>query len=321
MRPGSAVIVSVLFVATAPASAQIYPAKTVRLIAPFAPGGATDVLARLAAQKLGERWGQSVIVDNRVGAGGHIGAELASRATPDGYTLVVAGTPHAIGMSLYQKLAYDLAKDLAPANRIATYPSAIVVHPSLPAKNVKELIALARARPGQLNFGSAGVGSPNGLALELFQTMAKVKMVHIPYKGGSGQMVTELLSGQVQLASIGLPPAMPYVTSGRLRVIAVTGMTRSALLPSAPTVNESGLPGFDVTSWYGIFGPAALPKDIVAKLNADIAAILGAADLRERLATLGAEPGSMSQEAFARYVREEITKWTKVVKDSGATPD
>ncbi len=205
-----ALVAAVSFTAQA-LFAQPYPAKAVRLIAPFAPGGATDVLARLTAQKLGERWGQTVIVDNRVGAGGHIGAELASRAAPDGYTLVVAGTPHAIGMSLYQKLAYDLAKDLAPANRIATYPSAIVVHPSLPAKNVKELIALAKARPGQLNFGSAGVGSPNGLALELFMTMAKVKMVHIPYKGGSGQMVTELLSGQVQLASIGLPPAMPYV--------------------------------------------------------------------------------------------------------------
>ena len=314
-----------LFVAAAlpagSALAQTYPAKTVRLIAPFAPGGATDVLARLAAQKLGERWGQSVIVDNRVGAGGHIGAELARRAAPDGYTLLVAGTPHAIGMSLYQKLAYDMAKDLAPANRIATYPSAIVVHPSLPAKNVKELIALAKARPGQLNFGSAGVGSPNGLALELFKTMAQVKMVHIPYKGGSGQMVTELLSGQVQLASIGLPPAMPYVQSGRLRVVAVTGTTRSALLPEAPTVHESGLPGFDVTSWYGVFGPAALPKDMVAKLNSDIAAILGAADLRERLAGLGAEPGSMTTDAFARYVRDEITKWTKVVRESGATPD
>jgi tripartite-type tricarboxylate transporter receptor subunit TctC len=321
MRSGPAILMSTLLVIAAPALAQTYPARTVRLIAPFAPGGATDVLARLTAQKLGERWGQTVIVDNRVGAGGHIGAELASRAAPDGYTLVVAGTPHAIGMSLYQKLAYDLARDLAPANRIATYPSAIVVHPSLPAKNVKELIALARARPDQLNFGSAGIGSPNGLALELFKTMAKVKMVHVPYKGGSGQMVTELLSGQVQLASIGLPPAMPYVNSGRLRVVAVTGMTRSTLLPSAPTVNESGLPGFDVTSWYGVFGPAALPKDIVAKLNADIAAILGAVDLKERLATLGAEPGALSQVAFGRYVREEVTKWAKVVKDSGATPD
>jgi tripartite-type tricarboxylate transporter receptor subunit TctC len=317
--PAAAVVV--LACAVAPAAAQTYPAKTVRLIAPFAPGGATDVLARLAAQKLSERWGQTVITDNRVGAGGHIGAELAARAAPDGYTLLVAGTPHAIGMTLYKKLAYDLVKDLAPANRIATYPSAIAVHPSLPAKNVKELIAIAKARPGQLNFGSAGVGSPNGLALELFQTMAKVKMVHIPYKGGSGQMVSELISGQVQLASIGLPPVMPYVKSGRLRVIAVTGMTRSDLLPQTPTVHESGLPGFDVTSWYGIFGPAALPKDIVAKLNADVAAILGAADLKARLDALGAEPGAMSQDAFARYVREEVTKWAKVVRDSGATAD
>ena len=321
MRIPTAVLVATSLLAAVPAAAQNYPARPVRLIAPFAPGGATDVLARLAGQKLGERWGQSVIVENRVGAGGHIGSELASRAAPDGYTLLVAGTPNAIGMSLYQKLGYDFAKDLVPANRIATYPSAIVVHPSLPAKNVKELIALAKSRPGQLNFGSAGVGSPNGLALELFKTMAKVSMVHIPYKGGSGQMVTELLAGQVQLASIGLPPAMPYLKSGRMRVIAVTGMTRSALLPEVPTVNESGLPGFDVTSWYGVFGPAALPKDIVAKLNSDIAAILGAADLKERLATLGAEPGSMSTEAFARYVREEITKWAKVVKESGATPD
>ena len=320
MKIPVAVLVA-LSCAVAPAAAQTYPAKTVRLIAPFAPGGATDVLARLTAQKLSERWSQTIIVDNRVGAGGHIGAELAARAAPDGYTLLVAGTPHAIGMSLYKKLAYDLNKDLVGANRIATYPSAIAIHPSLPAKNVKELIAIAKARPGQLNFGSAGVGSPNGLALELFQTMAKVKMVHIPYKGGSGQMVSELISGQVQLASIGLPPAMPYVKSGRLRVIAVTGMERSALLPQTPTVHESGLPGFEVTSWYGVFGPAALPKDIVAKLNADVAAILNAPDLKERLAGLGAEPGAMSQDAFARYVRDEVTKWAKVVKDSGATPD
>ncbi len=321
MQLRAAAIAGVLLLTGAPVLAQTYPAKTVRLIAPFAPGGATDVLARLAAQKLSERWGQTIIVDNRVGAGGHIGAELAARAAPDGYTLIVAGTPHAIGMTLYKKLAYDLVKDLVGANRIATYPSAIAVHPQLPAKNVKELIALAKSRPGQLNFGSAGVGSPNGLALELFQTMAKVKMQHIPYKGVSGQMVSELISGQVQLASIGLPPVMPYVKSGRLRVIAVTGMTRSDLLPQTPTVHESGLPGFDVTSWYGIFGPAALPKDIVAKLNSDVAAILNAPDLKARLDGLGAEPGAMTVDAFGRYVREEITKWAKVVKDSGATVD
>ena len=321
MRLDSIVLMALSCVVIAPASAQGYPVKTVRLIAPFAPGGATDVLARLTAQKLGERWGHSVIVDNRVGAGGHIGAELASRAAPDGYTLLVAGTPHAIGMSLYQKLAYDLAKDLAPANRIATYPSAIVVHPSLPVKNVKELIVLAKARPGQLNFGSAGVGSPNGLALELFKTMAKVSMTHIPYKGGSGQMVTDLLAGQVQLASMGLPPSISYVKSGKLRAIAVTSAKRSPLLPELPTVAEAGLPGFDVTSWYGVFGPASLPPSLVTRLNSDLVAILGTADMKERLSSLGAEPAPMSPEDFGRYVRDEIAKWSKVVRDSGAKVD
>jgi tripartite-type tricarboxylate transporter receptor subunit TctC len=300
---------------------QDFPRKVVRVVAPFAPGGATDLLARLVSQKLSERWGQSVLVDNRTGAGGHIGAEVAARSAPDGYTLLVAGAPHAIGMSLYKKLNYDLAKDLAPISNLATYPSAIVVHPSLPVKSVKDLMALAKARPGQLNFGSAGSGSPNHLALELFKTMAKVDMLHVPYKGGSGQMVGDLLAGQVQLASIGLPPAMPHIKSGKLRVIAVTGMKRSPLLPDAPTVAESGLPGFDVTSWYGMFGPAAMPRDLVGKVNADIGAVLGASDIRERLAASGAEPAHTSPEDLARLVREEIAKWAKVVADSGARVD
>ena len=303
------------------ASAQDFPRKAVRVVAPFAPGGATDLLARLVSQKLHERWGQSVLVDNRTGAGGHIGAELAARSTPDGYTLLVAGAPHAIGMSLYKKLNYDLAKDLAPISNLATYPSAIVVHPSLPVKSVKELMALAKARPGQLNFGSAGSGSPNHLALELFKTMAKVDMVHVPYKGGSGQMVGDLIAGQVQLASIGLPPAMPHIKSGKLRVIAVTGVKRSPLLPEAPTVAESGLPGFDVTSWYGMFGPAAMPRDLISKVNADLAAVLGAADIKERLASSGAEPAHTSPEELGRLVREEVAKWAKVVADSGARVD
>jgi len=305
----------------APALAQNYPTRTVRLIAPFSPGGATDVLARIVAQKLGERWGQSVIVDNRPGAGGNIGAELAARATPDGYTLVVAGAPHAINMTLYRKLSYDLAKDLASLNRIATYSSALVVHPSLPVKSVKDLIALARKRPGELNFGSAGPGSPNRLAIELFMTMAGVKMVHIPYKGGSGQMVSELVAGQVQLASMGLPPSISYIKAGRLRAIAVTGATRSPLLPGVPTVSEAGLPGYEVTSWYGVFAPAAVPKGLVAKLNGDIAAILDTSDMKQRLDKLGAEPASQSPEAFARFVQAEISKWAKVVRDSGATVD
>ena len=305
----------------APALAQNYPTRTVRLIAPFAPGGATDVLARIVGQKLGERWGQSVIVDNRPGAGGNIGAELAARSAPDGYTLVVAGAPHAINMTLYRKLTYDLAKDLAGLNRIATYSSALVVHPALPVKSVKDLIALARKRPGELNFGSAGPGSPNRLAIELFMTMAGVKMVHIPYKGGSGQMVSELVAGQVQLASMGLPPSIGYIKTGKLRAIAVTGATRSLLMPDVPTVSEAGLPGYEVTSWYGVFAPAAVPKHLVTKLNGDIAAILDTTDMKQRLEKLGAEPAPQSPEALAGFVQAEISKWARVVRESGATVD
>lgn len=302
-------------------SAQEFPTKTVRMIAPFAPGGATDALARLVSQQLSERWRHQVIVDNRPGAGGNIGAELAARAAPDGYTLVVAGAPHAINMTLYKKLAYDLQKDLVGVNRVARYPSAIVVHPSLPVKTVKELIALAKERPGELNFGSAGPGSPNRLAIELLMMMADVKMVHVPYKGGSGQMVGDLVAGQVQLASMGLPPSMGYIKAGRLRAIAVTGTQRSALVPDVPTVSEAGLPGFDVTSWYGIFGPAALPKTLVSKINADIAAVLATPDMKQRLEKLGADAAPLSPEDFAAFVRAEVEKWAKVVKASGATVD
>ena len=313
--------VSALFAAT-PALAQDYPAKTVRMIVPFAPGGATDVLARIVGQKLYDRWGQIVLADNRVGASGNIGAEfVAKSAAPDGYTLLVAGAPHAINMSLFKNLRYDLAKDLTPISAIASFPSLIAVHPSVPVKSVKELVALAKARPGQLNFGSAGNGSPNHLSMELFKTMAKVDMTHIPYKGGSGQMVSDLIAGQVQLASMGLPPAMPYVKSGRLRVIAVTSAKRSPMLPDAPTVAESGLPGYEVTSWYGVFAPPGLARDLILKLNSDVVAVLGAADMKERLASLGAEPLPMSSEDFGRYVREDIAKWAKVVKESGAKVD
>ena len=303
-----------------PALAQEYPSKAIRLVAPFAPGGATDILARVVGQKLSERSGQSVLIDNRTGAGGHIGAELVAKAAPDGYTLLCGGVPHAIGMTLYRKLGYDLTKDLAPVAMIATFPSAIVLHPSLPVKSIRELIDLAKARPGQLNFGSAGNGSPNHLALELVGTMAKVKMTHVPYKG-TGQMVVDLVAGQVQLASMGFPTALQNVKAGKLRVIAVTSEKRSPLLPEVPTVAETGLPGFDVTSWYGIFGPAALPNEIVAKINAEVAAIVGLADVKERLAHLGAEPLTLTPDAFGRYVRTEVARWAKAVKASGAHVD
>ena len=298
-------------------AAQDYPSRPVRMVVPFAPGGSTDVLARIVGQKLTERSGQPVIIENRAGAGGNIGAEQVARSAPDGYMLLLGGVPHAISASLYSKLPYDLARDLAAVAEIASFPSAIVLHPSLPANSVKELIALARARPGRLSFGSAGNGSPNHLSLELFQTMAGVRMVHVPYKG-SGQLVGDLLAGQVQLASMGLPVAVPHVHSGKLRAIAVTGAARSTLLPEVPTVSEAALPGFEVTSWYGVFAPAGLPADIVAKLNSEIGSAVTAAEVKERLAALGAEPSVKSPDQFGRYVRQEITKWAKVVKDSGA---
>ena len=306
----------------APAVAQDYPNKTVRIVAPFSAGGSTDVLTRIVSVKLYERWGHTVIVDNRVGASGNIGAEyVAKLSAPDGYTLLMAGAPHAIGVSLFRSLRYDLVKDLVPISAVATFPSVIVAHPSLPVKTVKDLIALAKARPGELNFGSPNIGSPNHLSMELFKTMAKVNMVHIPYKGGSGQMVGDLMAGQVQLASMGFPPAIPQVKAGRLRAIAVTGAQRSPLLSEVPTVSEAGLAGFDVSSWYGLFGPAGLSKDIITKVNGDTAALLASADVKERLAGLGAEPAPMSPEEFGRYVRAEIAKWAKVVKDSGAKAD
>ena len=321
MKSVARVFVVALACAAGAVQSQEFPGHTVRLIAPFSPGGATDALARLTAQKLTERWRQTVIVDNRPGAGGNIGAELAARAAPDGYTLVVAGAPHAINMTLYRRLSYDLAKDLVAINRLAGYPSAIVVHPSLPVKNLADLIALAKRRPGELNFGSAGSGSPNRLAIELLMIMGKIKMVHVPYKGGSGQMVGDLIAGQVQLASMGLPPSMAYIQAGKLRALAVTGAKRSPLMPDVPTADEAGLAGFDVTSWYGIFGPAAIPKNLVIQMNRDIAAAVESPEMRERLAKLGAEPAPQSPEDFARFVRAEIAMWSKVVKESGAKVD
>jgi tripartite-type tricarboxylate transporter receptor subunit TctC len=303
----------------ATASAQDYPTKPVRIIAPFAAGGSTDVLTRLVSAKLTERWSQTVIVDNRVGASGNIGAEVVAKlSAPDGYTLLMGGAPHTIGVSLFKGLRYDIEKDLVAITNVASFPSVIVAHPSLPAKTVKELIALAKGRPGELNFGSPNIGSPNHLAMELFATMGNLKMVHIPYKGGSGQMVGDLLAGHVQLASMGFPPAIPQVKNGKLRPIAVTGAQRSPLLPNVPTVSESGLPGYEVTSWYGLFAPVALSKDLVNKISTDVASFLNAPDFKERLATLGAEPTPMKPDEFARYVRADIQKWAKVVKASGA---
>jgi len=300
-------------------AAQDYPTRAVRVIDPFSPGGATDVLARVVGQKLSERLGQPFVVENRGGGGGHIGADLVVKSPPNGYTLLVAGVPHAIGMTLYRKLPYDMAKDLTPVTQMATFPSLIVVHPSLPVKSVKELLALAKSRPGELNYG-ANPGSPNHLAMELFNSMGKVKMVLIGYKG-AGPVVIDLLAGQLHLASLGVPTVLPQVQAGKVRVIAVTSTARSPLLPAVPTVSESGLPGYDVSSWYGMYSAARTPGAIVAKLNAEIAAALKAPDVLERLSSLGAQPAPTSPEEFGRITRDEIKRWAKVVQESGARID
>ena len=299
------------------AGAQEYPNKAIRMIVPFASGGSTDLLARLVSRKLNERLGQPVVVEIRAGGGGHIGADLVAKAAPDGYTLLTAGIPQAIGMSLYKSVPYQMDRDLAPVTLFATFPSVIAVHPSLPARSVKELIALARARPGELNFG-ANTGSPNHLAIELLNVLGKVRMVHIPYKG-AGPVVIDLVAGHIQLASMGLPSAMAMVQAGKLRPIAITGASRFSGLPNVPTVQESAVPGYEVTSWYGMFAPAGTPSAIINKLHSEAAASLKAPDVLERLSTLGADPSGKGPEEFGRFVRSEIKKWAEVVKASGAT--
>lgn len=286
-----------------------------RIIETYPPGGASDVLARVLAQGLAEQLGQPFLVENRSGGGGHIGADAVAKSPPNGYTLLVAGVPHAIGMTLYRKLPYDMATDLEPVARIATFGSLIVVHPSLPVASVPELLEHAKARPGAINYG-ANPGSQNHLAIELLNTMGKVKMVHIGYKGAA-PVVQDLLAGQLHLASLGIPSVLPHVQSGRLRAIAVTGARRSPLLPDLRTVAESGLPGYDVTAWYGLYAPAGTPGQIVARLHAEIRKVLQSASVAARMAGLGAEAAPTSPQELGRITRDEIRKWAQVIQDAG----
>jgi tripartite-type tricarboxylate transporter receptor subunit TctC len=312
----AAVAAALVLAAAADSAAQDYPNRPVKIIVPLATGGTADILARMVSNDLAGRLGRPVLVENRTGGGGHIGSELVAKSPADGYTLLSAGIPQAIGMSLYKDLAYDLARDLAAITQGVTAPSVIVVHPSLPVKTIKELIALARARPGKLNFG-ANTGSPNHLAIELLNVGNNLKIVHVPYKG-AGPVVTDVMAGHIELASLGLPPALPMVQAGRLRAIAQTGLKRSVHLPDLPTVAESGVPGYDVTSWFGFFAPARTPATIISRLNADMVAVLRMPEVSKRLMGLGADVVPTSAEEFARIVRDEIQKWAKVVKASGA---
>ena len=316
MRTVSVLAGAVLAAAAPAALAQAYPAKPVRMIAASSPGSAVDIVARIVAQKLGEQLGQQVIVDNRAGAGGNLGAELAAKAVPDGYTLFMGTPAHAINTGLYSKLNYDLMRDFAPVSQVTSGQYVIVVHPSLPVKSVKELIALARARPGALNYASAGNGNATHLAGELFDSTARVKLVHVPYKG-SGPALTDLVGGQVHLMFCNLTAALPQVRSGRIRALAVTGQTRAAAAPDLPTVIEAGVPGYVVISWFGVLVPAATPRELVNRLNADLARAMGASDIRERLAGEGAEPTVGTPAQFAAFIKNEIAQWTKVIRDAG----
>jgi tripartite-type tricarboxylate transporter receptor subunit TctC len=302
----------------AAAAAQGYPAKPIRFIAPFAAGGALDTLTRTIATRMQENWGQPVVVENRTGAGGNIGADLVAKAAPDGYTLVM-GTiaTHAINVSLFEKMPYDAVKDFAPVTLAASINNSLSLNPAVPAKNVAELIIYAKANPGKLTFGSAGSGTSQHLAGELFKTMAGVDMQHVPYKGGALAMV-DLLGGQISMTFGDIPTALPHIRSGKLRSIAVTGAKRSPLLPDVPTVAEQGLAGFDVTAWFGVFTTAGTPRAVVDRLNAEIVRILDLPDVRDKLNAIGMEPVTNTPDQFAAFVQREIAKWAPVVKASGA---
>jgi len=302
------------------ALAQSYPTKPIRIIVAYPPGGGTDIVGRMVAQKLSENFGQTVVIDNRGGAAGGIGSEIAAHSVPDGYTILMGNVaPNAINVSLYTKLGYDPVKDFEPVSLVASTPNILVVQPSLAVKTVPDLIALAKVKPGSLNYPSAGLGSSSHLAGELFDNLAGVKMVHIPYKGG-GPALTDLLGGQVQLMFATMPAAMPHVRSGRLRAIAVTSVKRSQAMPELPTIGET-LKGYDASTWYGVLAPARTPRPIITTLHAEIVKILGVAETRERLLAQGFEPVGSTPAEFGAYIKAEIAKWAKVIKAAGIKPE
>jgi tripartite-type tricarboxylate transporter receptor subunit TctC len=295
------------------AQAQTYPSRPVRFVVPYVPGGGVDFVGRVVAQKLSESWGSPVIVDNRPGAGTNIGSEYVARAAPDGYTLLVGGVPNSANMALFKKLPYDTAKDFVPVVQISTAPNILVIHPSVPVRTVKELIALAKAKPGQLTFASAGIGSSNHFSGELFRMMANVDIVHVPYKGG-GAAVTDLMGGQVSMYFGTTPSSLPFVRSGRLRALGITSAKRSASAPDVPTVSESGLPGFENAAWHGLFAPVGTPDAIVVKLNTDVVRLLKVPETRDQMASQGVDIVGSSPAEFAAYVQQDIVRYAKLVK-------
>ena len=303
------------------ASAQAYPSKVVRIVVPFGPGSTTDILGRTIAQKLSEAWKQQFIVDNRAGHGGNIGSDVVAKAVPDGYTLLVsAASTLAINASLYRNMPYDTATAFAPISLIAKVTNVLVVHPSLPAKSVKELIELAKSKPGQLNFASGGSGGTQHLSGELFNTMAGTKIVHIPYKGSAAAM-PDVLAGYVQMIFDAVPQSLPHIKAGRLRALGVTTATRSPALPQVPTIAKAALPGYEATAWFGMVAPAGTPKEIIEKLNKQVVSILSTPELEAQLKAGGADAAPTTPEEFAAFIKTEMVKWAKVVKATGARVD
>ena len=303
------------------AAAQGYPAKPIRFIVPYPAGGPLDTVARLLGSKLAESMKQPVVVDNKPGAGGNIGADFVAKSPPDGYTILMgAVATHAINPSLYASIPYDPVRDFIPVTQVASTPNVLVVNPSIPASNVREFIAYAKANPGKLNFGSGSTGSAGHLAGELFNTMAGVRMVHVPYKG-AGPAMQDLVGGQIQLMFDNLASSLGQIKAGRVKALAVTTAKRTSLAPDLPTISESGLPGFDISTWFGIFVPAKTPQPIVDKLHAELVRALAMPDVREAMIKLGAEPVGSSPQEFAAYIKSEADKYAKLVKASGAKAD
>lgn len=301
-------------------AADAYPAKPIRWVIPYPPGGPVDVVARPVAQKLTESWGQAIVLDARPGAGTIIGTELVAKSAPDGYTLLLTAAQHAVVPSVYSKLPFDTVRDFTPVSQFVSGPFILAVHPSVPAKTVRELIAFAKSRAGQILYASAGTGSVNHLSGELFKTMARVDIAHVPYKGGAPATI-DLVGGHVAMMFHSIVGVIPYVKTGRLRALAVTTAKRSVLVPDLPTMVEAGLPGFEVETWYGALGPAGLPRDIVDKLSREFDRILKLPEMSERLHSQGVEPAGGAPEQFGARIASDLAKWAKVAKESGARAD
>jgi tripartite-type tricarboxylate transporter receptor subunit TctC len=305
--------------AALPAAAQNYPAKAVRIIVPYAAGGNTDITARAVGGKLAEVFGQQVIVDNRPGGATNIGSELAAKAAPDGYTIFMGGASNAINMSLYAKPPYDTLRDFAPISLCVKGANVLSTHPSLPARNLKELIALAKARPGKLNFASSGLGSSNQMAGELLKVMAGINIVHVPYKGNAPAL-TDTVAGHVEMIFSGVPALVPHIKSGRLRAIGIGSLKRFPALPEVPTFDESGLKDYEATTWFGLMAPVKTPREIVARLNVEVDKIIKSTDIQTRFINDGLEPIGGTPADFDRFIRAEITKYAKVIKTARITP-